>query len=259
MVKENLNQKEETDAGMEYESSLSIQSLVIFLLAVFFGLVAAAYVLPIWLPGLSSSLTGSNPKAYWFLSRGTGFVALGLLWGSMMLGLGITNKIARTWPGIPPTMALHEYVGLLGLLFAGFHALILLGDTYSKYLLVQLLMPFEAVQYRPTWVGLGQSAFYAWFIIILAFYLRKRIGKKSWRVIHIGSFGCYLVALIHGLMSGTDASTVWAVDFYWITGGSLLFMLIFRILTSGKPARTRVEIKVPVQERIPAGQPIQKS
>src|SRR5664280_1543569 len=259
MAKEVPVQKDENNVGMEYESTLSIQSLVIFLMAVFFGLVAAAYVLPIWLPGLSASFTGSNPKAYWYLSRGTGFVALGLLWGSMMLGLGITNKISRIWPGIPPTMALHEYVGLLGLLFAGFHALILLGDAYSKYLLVQLLMPFGAIQYRPTWVGLGQLGFYVWFIIILAFYIRKGIGKKTWRVVHISSFGCYLAAMFHGLMSGTDANTAWAVDFYWITGGLLLFILTYRILTSGKPVRTPVGVKAPMQERTPAAQPLQKS
>ena len=92
---------------VEYESSLSIQAIMVFLLAVFFGLVAAAFILPRWLPGLASSFTGSNPKAYWYLSRGSGFVALGLLWASMMLGLGITNKMARLWPGIPPAMAIH--------------------------------------------------------------------------------------------------------------------------------------------------------
>ncbi len=138
-------------------SSLSIQAFLVFVLAVFFGLVAAAYVLPIWLPGLASSFTGSNPKAYWYLSRGAGFVALGLLWISMMLGIGVTNKMARLWPGIPPAMAIHEYTGLLGWFFAGFHALILLGDKYSQYKLVQLLMPFGSVQYRPTWVGAGPA------------------------------------------------------------------------------------------------------
>ena len=247
MVNEVINQNEEKTTAMEYESSISIHTLLVFLLAAFFGLVAVAYVLPIWLPGLADSLLGSNPKAYWYLSRGSGFVALGLLWVSMMLGLGMTNKMARVWPGIPPSMAIHEYVGLLGLFFTGFHALILLGDTYSKYLLVQLLVPFRAVQYRPAWVGLGQAGFYAWFIIILAFYIRKRIGKKTWRVIHIGSFGCYLAAMIHGLMSGTDAATAWAVDFYWITGGCLLFMLIYRILASRKPAHLPTASQRPAQ------------
>ncbi len=248
MIKEVLDQKDEKNAGLEVESSLSFQSMLVFLLAVFFGLVAVAYVLPIWLPGITNSFMGPNPKAYWYLSRGSGFVALGLLWTSMMLGLGITNKMARTWPGIPPAMAIHEYVGVLGLLFTGFHALILLGDTYSKYLLVQLLVPFGSHQYRPIWVGLGQLGFYAWFIIALAFYIRRAIGKKTWRVIHILSFACYMVALIHGLMSGTDAGTTWAVEFYWITGGWFLFMLIYRILASRKTARLPVASQRLVQD-----------
>ena len=40
----------------------------------------------------------------------------------MALGLGITNKMARLWPGAPAAFALHEYVSLLGLAFAVFHA-----------------------------------------------------------------------------------------------------------------------------------------
>jgi predicted ferric reductase len=247
MVEEILDKEQEKNTGeSEYESSLSIQTFLVFVLAVFFGLVAAAYVLPIWIPGLAGSFTGSNPKAYWYLSRGAGFVALGLLWVSMMLGVGITNKLARLWPGIPPAMAIHEYTSLLGLFFAGFHALILLGDQYSQYKLVQLLMPFGSVQYRPTWVGLGQLGFYAWFIISVTFYIRKAIGKKTWRVIHYASFVCFLVAVIHGLTSGTDTATVWAQDFYWITGGSLLFLLVYRILTSGKTIRNPAAIQGPV-------------
>lgn len=258
MTQEVLDQKQEKDAEMEYESSLSIQAFLVFVLAVFFGLVAAAYVLPAWLPGMAGSFTGSSPKAYWYLSRGAGFVALGLLWISMMLGIGITNKLARLWPGIPPTMAIHEYTGLLGLFFAGFHALILLGDKYSQYRLVQLLMPFGSVQYRPTWVALGQLGFYVWIIIAVTFYIRKVIGK-TWRVIHYASFICYLIALIHGLASGTDTSMLWAQDFYWITGGSLLFLLVYRILTSRKLARNSVVSQSPIRESPARGNPVRES
>jgi predicted ferric reductase len=245
MVEEGFNQKSPQNADPEYESILSIQAFLVFLLAVFFGLVVAAYVLPIWLPGLTSSFIGSSPKAYWYLSRATGFVALGMLWASMMLGIGVTNKMARLWPGVPPAMAIHEYTGLLGLFFGGFHALILLGDKYSKYTLAQLLMPFGSVQYRPTWVALGQLCFYAWFIIAVTFYIRRAIGKKTWRVIHYASFVCYLAALIHGLTSGTDTAALWAQDFYWLTGGSLLFLLIYRILTSRKTVRPQAASPAP--------------
>ena len=218
---------------------------------------AAAYVLPTWLPSLTDSFMGPSPKAYWYLSRGTGFVSLGLMWASMMLGIGITNKLGRLWPGLLPTMAMHEYTSLLGLFFVTFHGLILLGDQYSKYALAQLLTPFGATQYRPMWVGIGQLGFYVWIIIVATFYLRKSLGKKTWRVVHYASFILFLGGLAHGLMSGTDAGTPWAQYFYWITGGSLLFLLVYRILTSGKqPARVPAASLNPVTKPTPALAPI---
>jgi predicted ferric reductase len=216
----------------ELNSSLSGQHFLIFLLAIPIGLLAAALILPAWLPGLMQSLTGSQPKVYWDLSRATAFVAMGLLWISMMLGVGITNKMARLWPGAPAAFAIHEYVSLLGLAFAAFHGLILLGDLYSHYKLAQLLVPFAASQYRPFWVGLGQLGLYSWVIVNVSFYIRKSIGQKTWRWLHYVSFFTYLGALIHGLTSGTDTSLGWAQSFYWLTGGSFLFLLTYRVVNS---------------------------
>src|SRR5512143_1360775 len=102
------------------------------------GVLLAVLAVPVVAPALVGSLLGSSPKAYWYLSRGSAFVALGLLWISMLLGLMITDRMAKSWPGAPAAFAIHEYVSLLGLAFAGFHALILLGDHYIKYPLAQI-------------------------------------------------------------------------------------------------------------------------
>ena len=213
-----------------YESSVNIQSFLMFLVAMIVGLLVAVLILPAWLPNMSFSLGGDAPKAYWYLSRATAFVSLSLLWISMALGLGITNKMARLWPGAPAAFALHEYVSLLGLAFAVFHALVILGDHYINFTLLQLLVPFSTVDYRPFWVGIGQIAFYTWAILALSFYIRPIIGQKSWRFLHYGSFGMYLLGIFHGLFSGTDTSAGWAQNYYWISAGSLLFLLMYRIL-----------------------------
>jgi predicted ferric reductase len=92
-----------------------------------FGVLAALALAPIWSPSLTATLLGSSPKAYWYLSRASAFVALGLLWLSMLLGLLITDKISRLWPGAQAAFSMHEYVSLLGLGFAAFHALVLWG------------------------------------------------------------------------------------------------------------------------------------
>lgn len=216
----------------EYESSVNIQSFLMFLVAMTVGLLVAVLLLPAWLPNMAFSLGGDAPKAYWYLSRATAFVSLSLLWMSMALGLGITNKMARLWPGAPAAFAIHEYVSLLGLAFAIFHAIVILGDHYIKFTLLQLLIPFSTIEYRPFWVGLGQIGFYAWLILAATFYIRPIIGQKTWRFLHYGSFGMYLLGIFHGLFSGTDTSTAWAQNYYWISAGSLIFLLMYRILAS---------------------------
>jgi predicted ferric reductase len=215
----------------EFESSLNIQTFLLFMVAMAVGLLVAVVLLPSWMPNLSFSLGGAEPKAFWYLSRATAFISLSLLWVSMALGLGITNKMARLWPGAPAAFAIHEYVSLLGLAFAMFHALIILGDKYINFTLLQLLVPFSTVDYKPFWVGLGQIGFYTWALVALSFYIRPTIGQKTWRLFHYLTFGLYFLGLFHGIFSGTDSSAGWAQQYYWFSGASLLFLLFVRILT----------------------------
>src|SRR5512137_2117543 len=181
--------------------AMRLPTLVMMLLAVALGAFAAAIVLPNWLPGLSQSLLGSEPKAYWYLSRASAMVAYGLLWLSMTTGLIITNKLARLWPGGPIAFDLHQFTSLMGLAFALFHALILMGDKYINYDLAQVLVPFNSTGYKPVCVGLGQIGFYLLAIVGSSFYMRKRLGNRSWHSIHYLSFLMVMLALLHGIFA----------------------------------------------------------
>jgi predicted ferric reductase len=150
----------------------------------------------------------------------------------MVFGMIITNKMARVWPGGPTAFDLHEYTSLLGMAFALFHAMILMGDHYINYNLAQIFTPFASLNYRPVWVGLGQIGFYVWVLVTASFYVRKRIGARTWRLIHYASFIAFIMALLHGITSGTDTGFLWTSFIYWLAGGSLLFLLIYRILTN---------------------------
>lgn len=216
----------------DYESTIGVQTFVLILLAIVLGTLAAVVILPSWMPNLAASLMGPEPKAFWFLSRASSFVAMSLMWVTMALGLTITNKLARIWPGAPAAFAIHEYVSLLGLGFGIFHALVLLGDHYIQFSLSQVLVPFATTGYKPLLVGLGQVGFYVWLLVALSFYIRSRIGAKLWRTIHYISFISYCMAFYHGFTSGTDTNTIWAQAYYWISGGSLLFLLVYRIIIS---------------------------
>ena len=209
---------------------MPLYALLLMLLAIAAGVFAAVVALPSWLPGLSASLLGPEPKAYWYLSRSSAIVAYLLLWVSMATGLAISNRMARIWPGGPVAFDLHQHASLLGLGFALFHALILIGDRYIDYTLGQVLIPFASTGYRPLWVGLGQIGWYVMAIVSLTFYVRRRIGHRLWRLIHFMSYVMFALALIHGLLSGSDSGAAWARGMYWASAASLLFLTAYRIL-----------------------------
>jgi predicted ferric reductase len=220
----------ENERLLEQQPVMAWQLLLLLLLAVAVGALAAAVLLPAWAPDLVASLLGPKPMAYWFLSRASALVAYVLLWLSMASGLIISNRLARLWPGGPTAFDLHQHTSLLGLAFAMFHALILLGDKYIGYSLGQVLVPFASVAYRPVWVGLGQIAFYLLVAVTLSFYVVRQIGYRSWRLIHFLSFVVFLLALVHGLASGTDSATPSTLLMYWASGGSLLLLSTYRVL-----------------------------
>ncbi|MGB7540049.1 MAG: hypothetical protein WBM17_16025 [Anaerolineales bacterium] len=212
--------------------AMSITSLAGLLLASVAGALAAVVVLPIALPGLAASLLGPEPKAYWYLARSSAWVAYLLLWGSMMMGLLITSKAARLWPGNLAAYDVHQFISLLGIAFALFHGLILTGDRYINFSVMQVFIPFSNPAYRPLWVGIGQIGFYSMVIVGLSFYLRRAITPRVWRLIHYLSFGTFLFVLIHGITSGTDSGQLWAMFLYLFTGGSVLFLTAYRVLAA---------------------------
>jgi predicted ferric reductase len=114
-----------------------------------------------------------------------------------------------------------------------------MGDHYMNFSLAQVLVPFASQNYRPTWVGFGQVAFYLWAVIVLSFYIRKKTGKKAWRLIHYVGFACFLAVMVHGIFSGTDTSTAWSHYLYWISGGSVLFLVVYRIIITLIPLENK--------------------
>src|SRR5512136_2747668 len=113
---------------MESEVPLGIALLILFGVAL--GTLAMLAAVQTWLPAMGVSLSGPQPQAYWDLARSAGIVAYLLMWLSVAFGLIITNRMARVWPGGPTAFDLHEFTSLIGLAFAVFHGLILLGDQF---------------------------------------------------------------------------------------------------------------------------------
>jgi len=193
-------------------------------------LVVAGVVLTGQVGGLAALGTALlSAQRAWYLSRASAFAAYVLLWWSMILGLSMTNRLARVWPGGPTAGDLHEHASLLGLAFAMLHGLVLLGDHYIGYTLTQILIPF-ATAAAPLWVGLGQIGLYLMALVTLSFYVRRWIGTRTWRALHYLSFVVFVLALVHGIASGTDSGALWAILMYAGSALSVAAMTIYRIV-----------------------------
>ncbi len=215
---------------IEAESALPWQTTLLILGSAIAGASVALLVMPYWLPFLLSDV--SQQQAAWHLARSSGVIAYLLLWLSTLLGISITSRLARLWPGGPTAFDLHQFSSLFSVAFAMFHALILLGDHYIGYTLSQLALPFAATSYRPISTGWGQLGIYLGLILSLSFYVRSRIGRKAWRLIHFASFLMYVLVTVHGVLSGSDTSILWPLYFSSIT--SILCLTLYRIFIHTK-------------------------
>jgi hypothetical protein len=94
----------------------------------------------------------------------------------------------------------------------------------------EVLVPLMS-HYRSLWMALGIVAGYLALAVWLSTALRPRIGYTWWRRLHGLAFAVYALATVHGLATGSDTRTPWALGFY--AGSALLVgsLLGVRLLT----------------------------
>jgi hypothetical protein len=157
---------------------------------------------------VSLVLAAASPSPYWYLTRGTGIVALLLLTSGVVLGV-LTSKrwSAPRWPRFV-VAGLHRNVTLLGLAFVVVHVLTTILDGYAPIGLRDAVIPFVS-RYRPLWVGFGAVAFDLLLAVIVTSLLRARLGYRAWRAVHWLAYASWPVALVHALGTGSDARSSW--------------------------------------------------
>jgi methionine sulfoxide reductase heme-binding subunit len=177
-------------------------------------------------------------KTAWFLTRSTGLIAYLFLTASTAWGILLSTKLVKEQIPPPVALELHNTLSWLALAFTAIHAFLLLYDTYFTYSLAHLLIPFIG-PYKPLWVGLGTVALYLMLLINLSFYLRKKIGQQKWRLLHYAAFAIFIFATLHGFMAGTDSGATGMRLLYGLSGGLILFLVNYRLLSRPAPRPAR--------------------
>ena len=153
---------------------------------------------------------GPDPTHYifWLTSRAAGVTAFALASFSVGLGLTMAGRLAAG-PGRARVLrTIHEQTALGALIAIVVHGVALLGDRWMHPGVVGISVPF-AMSYRPIATGVGIIAGYLAALLGLSFYARRRIGARLWRKAHRLTIVVWLLAAIHAITAGTDASTPW--------------------------------------------------
>jgi predicted ferric reductase len=173
----------------------------------------------------------------WLLARSAGVGAYLMLYLSVAWGLLSTTSLVTKRVSKRSSTSFHGFVASAGLMLLAFHLVALLLDRFVRFDTLDLLVPYRAT-YRPFALTLGIVAMYAMVIVLATSWIRKHMRPALWRGIHLRAAPAFAMALLHGVLAGSDSARAGMAILYWTSGLSVLFLVIVRGLTA-RPPRVR--------------------
>lgn len=149
----------------------------------------------------------------WDIARAGGLTAYLLLTLAVALGLMLSLRLqSPRWPRIINN-ELHNFLTLLAAVFTGVHVLAVWIDPFTHFGWNEILLPFVS-SYRPFWMAFGIVGLYLGIAIGISTWLRPRIGYAVWRRLHVLTLALYGLVTVHGIATGSDTRTWWALALY---------------------------------------------
>ncbi len=168
----------------------------------------------------------------WYANRGTGVVLLVLLTLTTVLGVLATHGDAGTRVPRFLTQSLHRNLSLIASALLVAHVTTAVVDEYVDIRWWQAFLPYGAT-YRPVWLGLGTVAFDLVLVVVATSLLRSRLSHRTWRIVHVSAYACWVLSVVHGLGIGTDAATPWARTTGTVCVGAVALAVLVRLAGLG--------------------------
>lgn len=180
--------------------------------------------------------------SYLDISGALGLCATALLSFNFLLGILLSTAYKRSvyWKKLPSIIQqisidrMHNWTAYLALFFVVSHPLFLLLDKEQAFTLRDILWPVAAPK-QANIVMLGTISFYALLIVIITTQkmVKKRLGFRLWKNIHLVSYATALLFLFHGLLMDPllkDRPTDWLDAEKFFSEFCLLLILAAMIL-----------------------------
>ena len=171
------------------------------------------------------------PHLFWITSRAAGTIAMLLAGASVFVGLMMS---ARRSSSKTDLRAIHEALSLSALAMVALHGASLLGDAFLNPGIAGVTVPFVS-SYRPLWTGTGIIAGYGLAALGLSYYWRNRLGASRWRRVHRLTALFWLLALVHTIQAGSDATEAWFLGLNALVAIPAALLLVLRWLGRAAP------------------------
>ncbi|HXN57456.1 MAG TPA: ferric reductase-like transmembrane domain-containing protein [Candidatus Angelobacter sp.] len=171
-------------------------------------------------------MTTASPL--WYTTRAAGMVLLILLTLTVVLGILTNGRWSAA--GIPRFVpnSLHRNVSLLAVVFLVLHILTAIIDPFAHLGLKDALIPF-ASSYRPLWLGLGVLGAELFMALVITSLVRGLLGYGLWRLTHWLAYVSWPISVLHGLGTGSDTKSWWALLINITCVSAVLLALTWRI------------------------------
>jgi predicted ferric reductase len=176
-----------------------------------------------------------NEQLWWYVARSSGIVAWGVLTLAMTWGLLLRTKLLAGRPTPKWLLDLHRFLGGLAVTFTLVHLVGLVADGYVHFGPAELLVPLVSA-WRPGPVALGVVAFYLLMAVEATSLLMRHLPRRWWRAVHLGSFGLFVLATLHGVTAGSDARNMAFVGAVNVGVALVMFLTLVRVLAPSRAA-----------------------
>jgi DMSO/TMAO reductase YedYZ heme-binding membrane subunit len=190
----------------------------------------------------------------WVLLRAAGIASFLMLFLSVAWGLVATTSIVTKRVSKPSANLFHAFVATTGLALLVVHLGLLLVDGFMPFSLASIALPM-ASDYRPLAITAGVVAMYAVVTVVVSSWLRRSIGTRWWRRLHVLAVPAFTLALAHGVFAGTDTERPWMFALYAASALVVVFLVLVRGFTYGyRPPRPAPATAVAARPTEPATQ-----
>jgi len=189
----------------------------------------------------------------WIVLRAAGVASYLLLFASVAWGLIATTALFGRKPHRATSTSLHQFLGTAGLVMLAVHLGGLLVDRFISFGAADVLVPLHS-GYRPFAVAFGILSMYLLVVVVASSWAKAALGTKWWRRLHVLAAPAFALALVHGVLAGSDTDD-FAMQLMYLTSGLItVFLLLLRALTVRRQSVTKARVpKVEGHEALATG------